>query len=59
MDDEDLIKVMLKKFSATLNVEKGQKYINYGELKIKYDMLVPKKKVLNVLFKSEVIAVIK
>ena len=59
MNDDDLIKLMLKKFSAIINVEKGQKYITYGELKIKYDMLVVKKKTLNVFFKNEIIAIIK
>ena len=59
VNDDELLKVMLTKFKVKTETKKGQKFILYGELAIKFDLLIPKKDKIYVHYKNESIAIIK
>ncbi|MBN1469403.1 MAG: hypothetical protein JXM74_10380 [Fusobacteriaceae bacterium] len=58
MNDEDLLKVMLTKHKLKQFTKKGEKYIQYGEIIFKYDLLAVKKEKIYIHYKSVVTAIV-
>lgn len=59
MNEKDILKVMLQKKEVKTAIEKGQKYLIYGEISIKYDTLEVKKDKVYLYLNKVNIAVIK
>jgi len=59
MDDKDILKIMLQKKECKTVVEKGEKFLIYGELRMKYDSLEVKKEKVYLFYKQINTAVIK